>query len=679
MNKGSTGEAKTHLVIVESPAKIKTISKFLGKNYKIMSTLGHVKDLPEKKLGVSIKDGAVDLEYTPLRGKKTLIAEICKQARSCDEILLASDPDREGEIISFHIGQEIAKIKDVSNIFRITFNEITKPAVQKAIEIKSSINQNMVSAQQARRVLDRWVGYEVSPILWRKLTKGLSAGRVQSVAVLLVCNREAEIEKFIPEESWSLTANMLREKDPLKASLYKIKNKVTVLKNESEAKEAEENLKKETFQIDKITDKERIKKPLAPFITSTLQQAAYNQLGFSVDRTMAIAQKLYEGVPIDQTGTPQALITYMRTDSLRLSETALTDIRAYVDQNLGKKYLPSQVISYAKSKAQDAHEAVRPISIHTTPKSVSDYLESNMAKLYDLIWKRAVASQMTPAKYAQKQILIQGGDYTLKANGSSLTFDGFLKVYKPEEDGDDKELLLPDNLSEGNKLDLQSLQPKQHFTQPPPRYNEASLVKEMEKQGIGRPSTYSATLSTIQKRKYVDKIDKRFTPTVLGRAVTEMLTENLSDIINISFTAKMEEGLDEIASGKKDRDELLLSFYKKFKKDLDSFEKNVKGASKKVTQTEIACPACKENKLVIRLGKAGEFLGCPGFPECKHTSAFEKTEDGQITPIAQEKPKELDIDCPKCGSKLIERKGRYGPFATCPGFPGCKYIHKAKK
>lgn len=667
------------LIIVESPAKIKTISKFLGKNYKLASTLGHVKDLPEKKLGVEIEGQGskktLAIEYVPLKGKKTLISEICKIAKNSNSVFLASDPDREGEIISYHIGQEIEKIKDKSSIYRIVFNEITKPAIQSAINQKSQIDIKKVEAQQARRILDRWVGYQVSPILWKKISKGLSAGRVQSVATLLICTREEEIVKFKPEESWSINAIFNKDKKSFESTLYKISNKVVKIKNESEAVKIESEVKKHSFCIEKITDKERLKKPLPPFMTSTLQQDAYNKLGFSVDRTMRAAQKLYEGIPLQDSSSPQALITYMRTDSLRLSDTALSQARSFVENNFGKKYLPGKANIYGKTGAQDAHEAIRPISMELTPESIKSFLEPDFYKLYDLIWKRTVSSQMTPAKYAQRQILISQDKFTFKSNGSTLIFDGFLKVYKPAED-EDKELKLPQDLNEKDCLKLEKLDKKQHFTQPPPRYTEASLVKEMEKLGIGRPSTYATILSTIQKRNYVEKDKKKFSPTELGKAVVKMLVENLDDIINVSFTAEMEKDLDSIAAGEKQRDQVLFNFYEKFEKDLEKFAQNIKGKGKSTMETKIKCLTCKKENLVVRFGRTGEFLGCPSYPDCKFTAQMEKDENGEIQIAKKEEPVELEDKCPKCSKNLVRKKGKFGYFAACPGFPNCKHIQK---
>lgn len=667
------------LLIVESPAKIKTISKFLGKEFRIMSTFGHIKDLPPKKIGVEIdpKSHAINIEYVPIKDKATVIADICKQASSSDEVYLASDPDREGEIISWHIGQEIEKvIKDKSHIYRITFNEITKPAIFEAIAHKSEVDINKVRAQQARRILDRWVGYEVSPILWKKVAKGLSAGRVQSVALLVVCIRENEIISFKPEESWSVHGLFNVSKSDLSAELFKINDKAINIKNKQEADGIILDVKKQSFAIDAITEKKRSKGPLPPFMTSTLQQDSYNKLGFSVDRTMSIAQKLYEGLPLDDAGKPEALITYMRTDSLRISDTAITMVRSFISDNYGKDYLPKAENVYSKKGAQDAHEAIRPINVDVTPEIAEKYLEKSAAKLYGLIWKRFVASQMSNAEYFQRQVTFKGGKYLFKVTGSTLVFDGFLKVYMVEDEADKDTVVIPKNIKEKDSADLKKVDGKQHFTQAPPRYSEATLVKELEKKGVGRPSTYATILSTIQKRKYVEKDvkTKRFSPTELGKAVNDLLVNNLPDIMNVSFTAKMEEDLDKIAGGEAERDDVLNAFYKEFKKDLVEFAG--KEGGKQALQADINCPECG-GPLLIRFGKTGQFVGCSKFPECTFTSNFSRDESGKIVLYKKTETKvSAELTCPNCGKTLVQKMSKYGPFWACPGYPECKYIHQ---
>lgn len=664
------------LLIVESPGKIKTISKFLGKDFKVMSTVGHIKDLPERKLGITRADsGTIDLDYVVIKDKAAVISDICKQASKCSEIFLASDSDREGEIISWHIGQEIEKVfPDHSRIYRITYNEITKDALEEAIEQRKSVDINKVYAQQARRVLDRWVGYEVSPILWRKIAKGLSAGRVQSVALMLICDREQEIVTFVAEESWSISALFGDKKiTPFKAELFKISNKAFKLNNKEEAEKVLAEIKKASFAISKITEKKRAKNPLPPFMTSTLQQDAYNKLGFSVDKTMSVAQRLYEGITLADKNSQEALITYMRTDSLRIADSALKSVRSYIKDNFGDKYLPKSATHYQKSGAQDAHEAIRVIDVKKTPDFVSRFAGKDEARLYELIWKRFVASQMEPAEYFQRQVLIADKKFTFKATGSTLIFDGFLAVYLVEDEESENVVKLPKELAEELPLDMDKPETKQHFTQPPPRYTEATLVKELEKRGIGRPSTYAAILSTIQRRGYADRDNKRFAPTELGKTVSEMLVKNLPDIINVEFTAKMEEDLDRVAQGEVKRDTLLNEFYGKFQKDLAEFGGSEQ--SRKSVQTELECPDCKK-PLVIRFSKNGEFLGCSGFPECKFTSNFSRDESGKITLTDKEAAVAADVSCPQCGKTLVQKMSRFGPFLSCPGYPECKYIHQ---
>ena len=667
------------LLIVESPAKIKTISKFLGKDFKIMSTMGHIMDLPSKKTGVTI-NGSIEIEYVPIENKDKTIAEIAKAAAHADEIYLAPDPDREGEIIAWHVEQIVKKAVKKSKIHRITFNEITKGAIQEAIEHPGDVDLHKVAAQQARRVLDRWVGYEVSPILWVKLAPGLSAGRVQSVALRLICDREEAIRSFKPEEYWTITGLFKHEDGTIEAALTQIGKEKADVTNKKQADDIVARIKKAKYAIDSITDKERTKNPLPPFMTSTLQQAAFNQLGYSVKKTMQLAQQLYEGVPLDDASTPVALITYMRTDSLRLSDTALKQARDFVAKNFDKDYLPSSPNYYAKSKAkevatQDAHEAIRPIEVDIMPDKARKYLPKDLAQLYELIWKRFVASQMKPALYAQRQVVIKGGEFTFKVTGSTLIFDGFLKVYNAADDEEEKEgkVVLPKSITKNDPLGLQKTTPKQHFTQPPPRFTEASLVKDLEKEGIGRPSTYAAIMNTIRARAYtVVDTKKRFNPTELGMTVTKMLVENLPKIMDLKFTANMEEHLDKVAQGELERDTLLRGFYDPFITDVQTF-KGLDG--KRVAEpTEISCPDCKKAKLAIRFGKAGEFLGCLGYPKCGFTTNFKRNEKGEIELVQAVAPQLLEEKCPDCAKQLRQIIGKFGPFIACSGYPECKYI-----
>ena len=667
------------LIIVESPAKIKTISKFLDKDFVIMATMGHIKDLPSKSIGVSMDEQGISIEYVTLEGKEKTIANICRQASTCDTIYIAPDPDREGEIIGWHISQEIAKVaKKGTKTYRIAFNEITAPAIKEAINHPGEINIRLVEAQQARRILDRWVGYEVSPILWRKIAKGLSAGRVQSVALRMICDREKAIRNFVPEEYWSITGHFAHNKDIIAAPLTNIGKEKADIKDEKTAQKVINALKNENYTVDSITDKVRIRNPLPPFMTSTLQQAAYNLLGFPVKKTMLLAQHLYEGIPLMDPNTPVALITYMRTDSLRISDTAIEQTRSYITKNYAADYLPAKANVFekkTKAKTQDAHEAIRPIDISLSPEKIKQYLPTDEAKLYDLIWKRFVACQMKPAEYAQRQVVIKGGIYIFKVTGSTLIFDGFLHVYQEEEEGEKEDkVTLPADLKAKNNLDLKKVDPKQHFTQPLPRFTEASLVKELEKEGIGRPSTYVAVLNTIRTRAYTNLEKKRFIPTELGMLVTDMLVQNLPEIMNPKFTAQMEHELDKIAEGDLDRDALLRNFWETFSKDLTAF--GGKTGGKKAVETDITCPQCKKHKLAIRFGKAGEFLGCTGYPECTFTSNFIRDEKGIIELKEAEAPKLIEKDCPLCGKPLRQLKGKYGDFIACSGYPECKYVER---
>lgn len=670
------------LLIVESPAKIKTIAKFLGKDFIIKSTVGHIIDLPPRKIGVAIEKGHVLIDYDVMKDKQKVIDEICDQAKKASEIYLAPDPDREGEIIAWHIGN---KIKEVANkkavIKRITFNEITADAIHEALEHPRDIDMDKVSAQQARRVLDRWVGYEVSPILWQKIKKGLSAGRVQSVALRLITDREQAIADFKPEEYWTIESIFTIDGAKLTCQLAQINKKTATIESQKKAEAIVQDLPKQQFVVSSVVDKTRSKNPYPPFMTSTLQQAAYNKLGFSVKKTMQVAQRLYEGLPLQDNNSPVALITYMRSDSLRIAESALKQVRTLISSQHGADYLPAKAVSYApkgSAKTQDAHEAIRPVDVRITPDVVAQYVNSDEAKLYRLIWQRFVACQMTPALYAQRQVVINGGPYTFKITGSTLKFDGFLRVYASEEEDDEKTIKIPAAVQEKLPAALQETKPEQHFTQPPPRFNESSLVKELEKEGIGRPSTVTQILATIQAREYTTlDAKKRFVPTELGKMVTHLLVDNLPKIMDVKFTAHMEEDLDKIAQGELDRDKLLTTFYTDFSKDLTSF-KGSNGKGRQAVLTDIDCPSCKVKKLAIRFGKTGEFLGCTGFPECSFTSNFSRQEDGTIILVQQAPVPLLDEKCPQCGKQLRQIQGKFGPFIACSGYPECKYIKQQK-
>jgi len=665
------------IIIVESPAKIKTIRKFLGKEFVILSTMGHIKDLPQKKIGVSVDNG-IDIEYVALEKKEKVIADICKNASGADMVYLAPDPDREGEIIAWHIGQEIEKvISKKTPIYRISFNEITKPAILQAIDNPGSINLQLVAAQQARRVLDRWVGYEVSPILWRKISPGLSAGRVQSVVLLMICKREKAITSFKPQEYWSITGIFTHNRASITTELTHIDRKKIDISDKKTATSTVKKIEKESFTVTAITDKKRIKNPSPPFMTSTLQQDAFNKLGFTVKKTMHIAQQLYEGIPLDDPKTPIALITYMRTDSLRISDVALKQVRSYITKHFSKQYLPLKALAFTKKKGkiQDAHEAIRPIDVTLTPPTIKKHLSSDAAKLYGLIWKRFVACQMKSAQYMQRQLTIEGGIFVFKTTGSTLLFDGFLRVYDSENEKEEK-IIIPAGMKKDSIVILKKIDPKQHFTQPPPRYTEASLIKELVKEGIGRPSTYVAILNTIRARAYTTLEKKRFVPTDLGIVVTDMLVNNLPKIMDIKFTAFMEEDLDKIAHGELKRDTLLKKFYKAFQKDISTFAEEKKG--KKALATDITCPQCKKEQLSIRFTKTGKFLGCTGYPACSFTSNFTRNEQGKIELIEPKKSEPLKDHCPKCNLLLRKVSGRFGDFVACSGYPECKYIQRKK-
>ena len=662
------------LLIVESPAKIKTIAKFLGKEFTIMSTVGHIKDLPKKTLGITMGN-TIELEYVTIDKKDKTIKDLVKEAKNSDEIYLAPDPDREGEIIAWHAEQEILKVAKPEQIHRISFNEITKTAILDAISHPSKVDIKKVAAQQARRILDRWVGYEVSPILWRKITKGLSAGRVQSVALKIICLRETEIRAFKVEEYWSIEGLFTTSKqEKITAMLTHINKKAIEIDSQEKVNAVIDEIKNEQFRIESITDKKRTKNPVAPFITSSLQQAGANKLGFAVKKIMSLAQNMYEGVTLGDPKNPVALITYMRTDSTRLSQTAIDQAREYIPTVYGKDYMPATANIYSqKNAAQDAHEAIRPIDVNITPDDIKMYVDADIYKLYNLIWTRFIACQMKPALYAQRQVVIAGGKYVFKVTGSTLLFDGFLKAYQADdEEESEKNVKVPQDIDEKDSLSLSKVDPKQHFTQPPPRYSEATLVKEMEKLGIGRPSTYATILSTIQARTYVTVEKKRFTPTELGSRVTEMLSENLPKIMDTQFTALMEEDLDKVAQGDMERDTLLREFYASFSQDLTKFKEDT--TKKNTVPTDVTCPQCDAQKLVIRIGKTGEFIGCPGFPECKFTSNFSRQEDGSIVLVEAKEPEFLDEACPNCQKPLRVMKGRFGEFTACSGYPACKYI-----
>jgi DNA topoisomerase I len=730
------------LVIVESPAKAKTIQKYLGKGYAVEASLGHVKDLPKSTLGVDI-DNDFETEYIVIPGKEKVVAKLKKMASGADTIYLAPDPDREGEAIAAHLAEELgdgAKKKKRKKhetaderIRRVTFNEITQRAVREAFEHPRAIDQHLVDAQQARRVLDRLVGYQVSPLLWDKVRRGLSAGRVQTVALRLIVEREREIKAFEKKEYWTIDAHLAGPKPPAFDARFLGKGEEKIeIANEERANQIRAALESAGWSVRNVERKERRRNATPPFTTSKLQQDASRKLRFSVKRTMMIAQRLYEGVELGDEGLV-GLITYMRTDSTRVAPEALTEVREYVGSNYGPEYLPPSPNTYKEKKeAQAAHEAIRPTSAMRHPDQIKQYLKEDEYKVYKLIWQRFVASQITPALFDQTTVDIDarsGSDtFWFRVTGSVLKFDGFLKVYeesKEAKDEEDEELKhkLP-ALEAGQKLTLRSLKPEQHFTEPPPRYNEASLVKELEERGIGRPSTYSAILSTIQERQYVQKIGGKFVPTEIGLVVTDLLVENFRDIFDVQYTARLEEELDEIEEGKEGWTDALAEFYKKFEKDLRYAHKHMENIKRMEKPTDEKCERCgsplvikwgkhgsfyacssydkddpnsctftKENPInlpdldsadlqetgtaeeycencgrvmVLKRGRFGQFMACTGYPDCKTTRRLDQGKKVPDIPL-----EEL---CPKCGRNLMIRHGRYGEFTSCSGYPECKYV-----
>ncbi len=667
------------LVIVESPAKAKTINKYLGKQYVVKASLGHVMDLPKRDLAVDIANGFRP-QYEVIEGKKKLIQELKEAARKADLVYLAADPDREGEAICYHLQEVLSEGKRNQNrpaIFRVRFNEITPAAIQKAFDKPMPVDVHLVDAQQARRVLDRLVGYKISPLLWDKVRRGLSAGRVQTVALRLIVDREREIQAFQRREYWTLDVDLLAKKPPvLNARLTRIGEANAEIPDQAAADRLVQDLEGAVFRVAAVATREKRRNPVAPFITSTLQQEAARKLRFSVKRTMGLAQRLYEGVEIGKEGLT-GLITYMRTDSTRVSDEALAEVRQFIaGERYGPAYLPERPNTFkSKKDAQDAHEAIRPTSVFHTPEEMAKFLAEDELKLYRLIWMRFVASQMTPAVFDQTTIEVgaagrSGVSYLFRATGSVPKFDGFLRVYeegKDQKDEDDEELKhkLP-AVEPGEILRCKALLPAQHFTEPPPRFTEATLVKELEADGVGRPSTYAAILSTIQEREYVTKEGGRFKPTELGMVVTDLLLESFDDIFDVKYTARMEEELDEIEEGKRDWREAMAEFYEKFEKDLAHAAANMTDIKRMEKPTDLLCERCGK-PLVIKWGRHGSFIACTGYPECTYTREISQSVNG-----AGELSEEGDEYCDNCGRPMILKKGRFGQFYACSGYPDCK-------
>jgi len=648
----ATKKSKNTLVIVESPAKARTISKFLGKGYKVEASMGHVIDLPKSKIGIDI-DNNFEPQYITIRGKGKILNKLKSELKNSDEVLLATDPDREGEAISWHLYRALKLDKE--NV-RIEFNEITKTAVQKALKEARPINKNLVDAQQARRLLDRLVGYKLSPLLWTKVRKGLSAGRVQTVAVKIICEREREIKSFVPEEYWTITVEFEKNGERFTAALLRINGKKVKISNEKDALKIVEELKNASFVVRKVKERDRRRNPLPPFTTSTLQQRAANTLNFPANKTMMIAQQLYEGIDIGAEGTV-GLISYMRTDSTRVSEEAVNNARNYIRNEFGDKYVPEKARNYSRSRgSQDAHEAIRPTSVDRHPEKIKKYLSADQYKLYDLIWRRFVASQMSPAIYRVLTINIEAGEkYLFRAIGSQIVFPGFLQIYNGNERED---VLLPE-LVEGDSLPVKDYKPEQHFTQAPPRFTEASLVKTLEEEGIGRPSTYAPIISTIISRGYVERDGKQLVPTELGFIVVDLLSEYFPDVTDVEFTAQLEKRLDSIEEAEVDWKKVLADFYYPFADRLEEAREKMERVELASEVTDETCDKCGR-PMVIKFGRYGKFLACSGYPECRNTKPFLiKT----------------GVKCPSCkDGDLIQRKTKRGRiFYGCTNYPECDF------
>ncbi|ACY17127.1 type I DNA topoisomerase [Haliangium ochraceum] len=665
------------LVVVESPAKARTIGKYLGPDYTVKASVGHIKDLPKNKIGVDV-DQAFEPEYVVISDKKKVISEIRKAAERVEEVYLAPDPDREGEAIAWHIAEEIKPIND--NIKRILINEITKKGVNHAIANPTVLDTNKTDAQQARRILDRLVGYEISPILWKKVRRGLSAGRVQSVAVRLLVERDKEIAAFTPEEYWSVDVDCSApEPPPFAAKIHRWDGAKAEPKTEAQATEIADELRAQAAAVAKVERKERRRRPQPPFITSKLQQEASRKLRFSAKRTMALAQRLYEGIELGSEG-PLGLITYMRTDSTRISDDALAALRTHIQGTYGPEFLPAKPHTYKSPKrAQDAHEAIRPTTLEYPPERVAKALAGHregkeLVKLYTLIWQRFVASQMAPAVYDQTAVDIQCGRAILRASGQVMKFPGFLSVYRAQETDDEKaetaadqDKLLP-HLEEGMAIHFDAIRPEQHFTQPPPRFTEASLVKELEERGIGRPSTYASIISTITDRGYVERREARFFPTELGAIVNDLLVESFPKIMDVDFTAAMEADLDKVEEGERDWRELLGGFYEPFRGNIEHAKENMRDVKREEIPTDHVCEKCGA-PMVIKWGRNGSFLACQAYPDCRNTKEINRNPDGSFEIVPEQT---TDETCSECGAPMVVKRGRFGAFLACSTYPECK-------
>jgi DNA topoisomerase I len=659
------------LIIVESPTKIKTLKKYVGKEFNVAASAGHIRDLPIKTLGIDIEK-KFKAKYVNIKDKSKVIANLKKLAKGAKEIYLAPDPDREGEAIAFHI-MDILKEKD--RIFhRVLIHELTKKGIQKALKQTLKPDADKYDSQQARRKLDRLVGYQISPLLWQKVQRGLSAGRVQSVAVKIICDRERLIRKFVPEEFWTITADLLAQFPPkFNAGLIKIDNKKAKIENQKQASNILNDLANAQFIVHEIKAKTIKRNPAPPFITSKLQQDAINRLRFSARKTMIVAQQLYEGIDIGTQG-PEGLITYMRTDSIRIAADAANEAQKFISQTMGNEFALNKPRFFKnKNKVQDAHEAIRPTSVFHSPKMVKKFLTPDQFKLYDLIWKRFVASQMTQAVIDQKTILIQAKDkYLFSVSGSTVKFSGFMNLYSQDQDLKEKEVQTLPDAEVGTILKTIEIIPKQHFTKPLPRFSEASLVKELEKNGIGRPSTYASILSVIRDKGYVDLIKRYFIPSELGFIVNDLLAASFPNILNIAFTAQLESNLDDVETGNLEEVQLLTNFYTTFKKSLDAASENMISVKGVGVDTDLNCPVC-EKQLNIKIGKNGHFLACTGYPDCSFTSNYLRDEKGNLSIVEKIIDNTKVKDCIKCGQPMVQKEGRFGLFLACTGYPECKH------
>ncbi len=660
------------LVVVESPTKIKTIKKYLGNDYNVAATVGHIKDLPSKEMGIDIEKNFKP-KYRTIPGKQKVITALKKAAGAAEDVFLAPDPDREGEAIAWHTS-EVLKKKG-RNFHRVLFHELTKNGITEAMASPDKLNAHKYEAQKTRRILDRLVGYQISPLLWRKVKNGLSAGRVQSVAVRIICERELAIQAFEPEEYWSISAYFKAPSPPVfSAKLTRKHGKKIKISRESQAKAILKELSGQKAIVEKVIKKTTKRNPLPPFTTSKLQQDAIRKLKFSAKKTMMIAQQLYEGVDL-QSGEPTGLITYMRTDSIRIANEAANEALMLIRNQFGEEYALAKPRFFKnKKKVQDAHEAIRPTDVTHTPEKVKPYLGDDQFALYELIWKRFVASQMKQALIDKTSVNIALGDFIFSATGSIVKFPGFMSLYKPSHEnraGEKEKITLP-GLLEGMILDIEKIDPKQHFTQPPPRFSEASLVKELEENGIGRPSTYAAILSTIQDKGYVEKIKGYFRPSELGFIVNHLVVNSFPDIFNVEFTAIMEDNLDKIESAEADSINILEAFYKPFKKELEAAAESMLSMKATGLPTDLNCPRCN-TRLHIKVGRNGHFLACSAYPECDFSSDYKRDEKGRIIILEPPSKKISDKKCAECGKPMVMKRGRYGTFLACTGYPECKY------